>query len=193
MNVTGRAWRSPIWRVHHAPNPRPSCAAISFRDIAAQNMQAAHSMVALNTDDNSWFQSALTSCLTAAASRLRRPVAEVRWFCEMCYEVLPGHLLSYSDDFSSPECILSGSLAVIGCNIESMMLDAEHCVAEASVGAQGPVSDSIALRTGEAVNVSELKAGVREFVENPPNPQLCLLYTSPSPRDRTRSRMPSSA
>ena len=24
-------------------------------------------------------------------------------------------------------------------------------------------------------------------------PELCLLYTSPSPRDRTRSRMPSSA
>ena len=28
----------------------------------------------------------------------------------------------------------------------------------------------------------------------PPNtPNTCLLYTSPSPRDRTRSRMPSSA
>ena len=26
-----------------------------------------------------------------------------------------------------------------------------------------------------------------------PNSQTCLLYTSPSPRDRTRSRMPSSA
>ena len=25
------------------------------------------------------------------------------------------------------------------------------------------------------------------------NPDICLLYTSPSPRDRTRSRMPSSA
>ena len=27
----------------------------------------------------------------------------------------------------------------------------------------------------------------------PPDQQVCLLYTSPSPRDRTRSRMPSSA
>ena len=26
-----------------------------------------------------------------------------------------------------------------------------------------------------------------------PHPNTCLLYTSPSPRDRTRSRMPSSA
>ena len=29
--------------------------------------------------------------------------------------------------------------------------------------------------------------------QNLPHPQTCLLYTSPSPRDRTRSRMPSSA
>ena len=28
---------------------------------------------------------------------------------------------------------------------------------------------------------------------NSPNSRTCLLYTSPSPRDRTRSRMPSSA
>ena len=35
------------------------------------------------------------------------------------------------------------------------------------------------------------KAGVEVFVLDRPDP--CLLYTSPSPRDRTRSRMPSSA
>ena len=33
-----------------------------------------------------------------------------------------------------------------------------------------------------------------DFCPTPPNtPNTCLLYTSPSPRDRTRSRMPSSA
>ena len=34
-----------------------------------------------------------------------------------------------------------------------------------------------------------------EQINSPPfvDPELCLLYTSPSPRDRTRSRMPSSA
>ena len=33
------------------------------------------------------------------------------------------------------------------------------------------------------------------FIETafPPTAHICLLYTSPSPRDRTRSRMPSSA
>ena len=29
--------------------------------------------------------------------------------------------------------------------------------------------------------------------KDPNTPNTCLLYTSPSPRDRTRSRMPSSA
>ena len=40
------------------------------------------------------------------------------------------------------------------------------------------------------------QAGVRYSIENPLayiNSNICLLYTSPSPRDRTRSRMPSSA
>ena len=30
-------------------------------------------------------------------------------------------------------------------------------------------------------------------IKNEIDPSICLLYTSPSPRDRTRSRMPSSA
>ena len=32
-----------------------------------------------------------------------------------------------------------------------------------------------------------------DWVQESPHSRLCLLYTSPSPRDRTRSRMPSSA
>src|SRR5665811_2393669 len=32
-----------------------------------------------------------------------------------------------------------------------------------------------------------------EYISNATSSQGCLLYTSPSPRDRTRSRMPSSA
>ena len=37
--------------------------------------------------------------------------------------------------------------------------------------------------------------GVAELTESDPKAEVytCLLYTSPSPRDRTRSRMPSSA
>ena len=38
----------------------------------------------------------------------------------------------------------------------------------------------------EIENASTMRKGEMMF-------QICLLYTSPSPRDRTRSRMPSSA
>ena len=41
-----------------------------------------------------------------------------------------------------------------------------------------------------AVDINDL-AGLLERLDDLPND--CLLYTSPSPRDRTRSRMPSSA
>ena len=34
---------------------------------------------------------------------------------------------------------------------------------------------------------------IRNIIVTPQNGDPCLLYTSPSPRDRTRSRMPSSA
>ena len=37
------------------------------------------------------------------------------------------------------------------------------------------------------------KAGVSESVRAKVNAKACLLYTSPSPRDRQKSRMPSSA
>ena len=41
-------------------------------------------------------------------------------------------------------------------------------------------------------NVS-VKGSVIGAVSNDPIPGVCLLYTSPSPRDRQKSRMPSSA
>ena len=43
---------------------------------------------------------------------------------------------------------------------------------------------------GRSINVILVK-DIREIENHIPN--TCLLYTSPSPRDRTRSRMPSSA
>ena len=42
--------------------------------------------------------------------------------------------------------------------------------------------EAIFVETGRADNIADIKPGM-----------ICLLYTSPSPRDRTRSRMPSSA
>ena len=37
------------------------------------------------------------------------------------------------------------------------------------------------------------KQGYEDYMEEEMSIRRCLLYTSPSPRDRTRSRMPSSA
>ena len=37
------------------------------------------------------------------------------------------------------------------------------------------------------------RTGVADMAMDPTDPNTCLLYTSPSPRDRTRARMPSSA
>ena len=42
-------------------------------------------------------------------------------------------------------------------------------------------------------NSSKAQAANFPFCTIDPNIGVCLLYTSPSPRDRTRSRMPSSA
>ena len=45
---------------------------------------------------------------------------------------------------------------------------------------------------GDAVNLAaRLEAATRNYKDNKGN--ICLLYTSPSPRDRQKSRMPSSA
>ena len=49
----------------------------------------------------------------------------------------------------------------------------------------------IAKLLGDEVVVKPLSGGA--FVDKNGHPMACLLYTSPSPRDRTRSRMPSSA
>ena len=43
------------------------------------------------------------------------------------------------------------------------------------------------------LNIQEHSRYIRENIENITHAKNCLLYTSPSPRDRTRSRMPSSA
>ena len=43
------------------------------------------------------------------------------------------------------------------------------------------------------VQASAQTSNVQNAPTEPPVNKTCLLYTSPSPRDRTRSRMPSSA
>ena len=65
------------------------------------------------------------------------------------------------------------------------------------VGTVLQVGDGIArvygLANAQAGELVEFETGVQAIVLNLELDNVCLLYTSPSPRDRTRSRMPSSA
>ena len=50
--------------------------------------------------------------------------------------------------------------------------------------------DNLFLQVGAKFKLSRTQTGQEEITNRA---IICLLYTSPSPRDRTRSRMPSSA
>ena len=52
---------------------------------------------------------------------------------------------------------------------------------------------NVARQTGKTFLASCLAISQALKEPNSPNPNTCLLYTSPSPRDRQKSRMPSSA
>ena len=58
--------------------------------------------------------------------------------------------------------------------------------------AKGPRGDLVQKNIAEFTELTGIKVGSEQIPEQQQR-QNCLLYTSPSPRDRTRSRMPSSA
>ena len=60
---------------------------------------------------------------------------------------------------------------------------------------QQDASNKILKATTDFESTKTKLLGYTKFNDSLPavKPHLCLLYTSPSPRDRTRSRMPSSA
>ena len=69
-------------------------------------------------------------------------------------------------------------------NTHAFVGSSELVTAMAIAGDLGfnPLTDTLTNENGEEVKLEE-----------PTGFEFCLLYTSPSPRDRTRSRMPSSA
>ena len=138
-------------------------------------MHAAHTMVATNSPDNSWFHSAISSYVHTTASQLKQAPEDIRWFAMYPCEVLTGKELSFADDLSSPECILSASIATHAASVECMLLDAEHTIAEQSQGMLRKlldVDENIALRSGTAVDEGELHARVAGYVNSPPDARL---------------------
>ena len=55
------------------------------------------------------------------------------------------------------------------------------------------IPDVLALHPDYGIEFYEIKTKKGKVSKLQEYPNTCLLYTSPSPRDRTRSRMPSSA
>ena len=55
------------------------------------------------------------------------------------------------------------------------------------------IANKVAGALGSVIFGAILLSGIDEIKDKLSNVDACLLYTSPSPRDRTRSRMPSSA
>ena len=86
------------------------------------------------------------------------------------------------DSESSKELDLSGKLVIPG------LIDDQVHFREPGLTHKGEIATE---------SKAALAGGVTSYFEmpnvNPNTSTICLLYTSPSPRDRTRSRMPSSA
>ena len=76
---------------------------------------------------------------------------------------------------------------------DNPQVPAEMLIILAAIADQGIPIQTIAPKfTGRFNKGVDYVGDVAQF-EQEFNDDLCLLYTSPSPRDRTRSRMPSSA
>ena len=96
---------------------------------------------------------------------------------------------------TGPDYAMLSKTAMDNASAEKRMaMKAEESVTKAGINAVGNVKQT-QLKTQTDLKLSKMKAKQRMAggVAALGNIAGCLLYTSPSPRDRTRSRMPSSA
>ena len=90
-----------------------------------------------------------------------------------------------------------------GRGVEPLDLDKIHVMAEeACKGLAGVSASQVEIQSGiqfyDGISTGEIQEilirSASDLIDlDHPNYQYCLLYTSPSPRDRQKSRMPSSA
>ena len=82
-----------------------------------------------------------------------------------------------------------------GLNVEQLRRQVT-ALANAVAGKQAErteIANRIAALNSLPASKADLKSLVGRWIDDAAQSYVCLLYTSPSPRDRTRSRMPSSA
>ena len=145
-----------------------------------------------------WYATTIAS-IVSCSPRLNRLVAS--W-------MLPALLLFSSDDFFPFRCRLSCILAYLFFQRFRWALDSASdafklllLCRDITLSTFVPLVESGICLLVDVATLSTIY-DVRHPLLLPPGyptqelisrPQACLLYTSPSPRDRTRSRMPSSA
>ena len=98
---------------------------------------------------------------------------------------------SYTTDFRSISDKYGPKVAgeIYGINPSKLKKGADLTYGQNKIVDGRKVSSEAERIQGDYVNVQDAKKLISLF----PEFNICLLYTSPSPRDRTRSRMPSSA
>lgn len=104
------------------------CVSISFRDVASccsEAVDGSAAMVCHNSMDSSWFSKSLDLYLSNTASQYGCAVSSACWFVYYPYELPCRQFLSLSATTNSPACALSGSISLVACSIECMLLDCE--------------------------------------------------------------------
>ena len=80
--------------------------------------------------------------------------------------------------------VITGGAAGLGADVARTLSEAGYRIGIVDLGAE---------RVAEAASKLENAVGIEADVTSPDQVAACLLYTSPSPRDKRQSRMPSSA
>ena len=143
-----------LWKATGAKGRVPisdyACSApIHFGTVLACAAQDEIHKSGVNPSSHARLSSALTTYLHAAAAGLQQDPSDICWFVQVPYNVGGSAedsrtLLSNSASSSSPECCLSGSVAIDAASIECLILSAEHDFLQAfvEVDEDGPAAQS---------------------------------------------------
>ena len=100
-------------------------------------------------------------------------------------------LISFSD--GARASLLKGVETIAKAVMTTLGPKGRHVLLERSFGAPRITKDGVTVAKDVELEDKFENAGAQLIKDVADKNQTCLLYTSPSPRDRTRSRMPSSA
>ena len=122
-----------------------------------------------------------------------------RWYAHHGWCVLapdlPGHMRSAGPALASIEAMADWLLALLGAAGVQQAALIGHSMGSLAVleaASRAPERATRLVMLGTAVPMP-VPAALLDLGRNDPLAAICLLYTSPSPRDRQKSRMPSSA